>query len=80
MTFQQNKLMPKTEACLTNTRALSNMLQFRAYFFLFSMVILFFYRGNFELVSIENGRVNFKEQNEQFLFFNEHIFNIFLLP
>ena len=37
--------------------------------FLFSMVILFFYRGNFELVSIENGRVNFKEQNEQFLFF-----------
>ena len=32
------------------------------------MVILFFYRGNFELVSIENGRVNFKEQNVQFLF------------
>ena len=41
------------------------------------MVILFFYRGNFELVSIENGRVNFKEQNEPFIFFNERIFNIF---
>ena len=69
MTFQQNKLMPETGVRLTNTHALSNALQFRAYIFLFSMVIIFFYRGNFELVSIENGKVNFKEQNEQFLVF-----------
>ena len=42
------------------------------------MVILFFYVGNFELVSIENGRVDFEEQNEQFLFFmSEFLIYIF---
>ena len=60
--------MPETEARLTNTCFVKRA-PVSGIHFLFSMVIFFFYRGNFELVSIENGRVNFKEQNEQFLFF-----------
>ena len=32
-------------------------------------VIFFFYRGKFEVVSTYNGRVDFEEQHESFIFF-----------